>query len=81
MGFCERERAEIEGIVTVVLDSPEAVDEMYDSLADAADGPSENEASRIYNFFGTDPEGRTFEVQTFLHETDPVYSPVSNRNE
>lgn len=73
LGFCEREEAESEGVVTVVYDSKELVDERYDALKDVADdSPSENEPYRIYNFFGTDPDGRTFEIQTFLHDTDPV---------
>ncbi|MEF8883381.1 MAG: VOC family protein [Halapricum sp.] len=73
VGFCEREEAESEGIVTVVYESRRGVDEQYDALKDVADDPpSENEPYRIYNFFGTDPDDRTFEIQTFLHETDPV---------
>lgn len=73
VGFCERETAETDGIVTLVEDSRAAVDERYAALEDVADEPpSENEPYRIYNFFGTDPDGQTFEIQTFLHETDPV---------
>lgn len=73
VGFCEREQAEADGVVTVVEETRDEVDERYEDLADVAtDPPSENEPYRIYNFFGTDPDGRSFEVQTFLHETDPV---------
>lgn len=73
VGFCEREEAETDGVITVVYGTREAVDDRYDDLEDVAEGrPSENEPYRIYNFFGTDPDGRSFEVQTFLHETDPV---------
>ncbi|MFW6017990.1 MAG: VOC family protein [Halapricum sp.] len=73
VGFCERGQAETDGVVTVVEKTREAVEDRYDDLVDVADEPpSENEPYRIYNFFGTDPDGRTFEVQTFLHETAPV---------
>mgnify|MGYP000023549917 CR=1 FL=1 len=73
VGFCQRDETETGGTVTVVLDSPNAVDEWHDRLADVAEGPpSENTDYQIYNFFGTDPDGRSFEVQTFLHETGPI---------
>ncbi|QSG09101.1 VOC family protein [Halapricum desulfuricans] len=69
VGFCEREQAETDGVVTVVEETRAAVDDRYDELTDVADEPpSENEPYRIYNFFGTDPDGRAFEVQTFLHD-------------
>lgn len=73
VGFCEREEPETDGIVTVVHDTRAAVDEAYETLQDVAEEPpSENSDYRIYNFFGTDPDGRPFEVQTFCHETDPI---------
>lgn len=81
VGFCERASAETEGLVTVVYETRDAVEDCYERL-DAAlrtepvagvdDPPTENDPYEIYNFFGTDPDGRGFEVQTFLHETDPV---------
>ena len=36
------------------------------SVAD--DDPRYNESYEIYQFFATDPEGRTVEVQTFEHD-------------
>jgi len=73
VGFCEREEFGTGGIVTLVEPDREAVDDRYTALEDVAeDPPSENSEYRIYNFFGTDPDGRAFEVQTFLHETPPV---------
>ncbi|QSG14953.1 VOC family protein [Halapricum desulfuricans] len=73
VGFCQREETETGGIVTVVLDDRDAVDEWYDRLTDVAEGPpTENTEYRIYNFFGTDPDGRSFEVQTFLHGTGSI---------
>ncbi|MFC7045238.1 VOC family protein [Halobacteriaceae archaeon GCM10025711] len=72
VGFCDREQAETEGVVTLVEATRAAVDDRYRALADVArDEPTENEAYRIYQFFADDPDGRTLEVQTFLHPTDP----------
>jgi len=70
LGFCDGEQTENEGIVTVVVESREAVDDIYDSLSDIAEHPpEENDAFDIYQFFAEDPDGRTVEVQTFLHPT------------
>jgi hypothetical protein len=68
-GFCERETAETEGILTFVVDSRDTVDSMYESLEPVADGePRYNDRYDIYQFFAEDPEGRTVEVQRFEHE-------------
>jgi len=73
LGFCESDETETEGVVTFFYGDREGVDEMHDRLADRARGPpEENEEFDIYQFFADDPDGRTVEVQTFLHETDPV---------
>lgn len=65
-GFCARDEADTEGIVTFVFDDRAAVDEMYEQLADRADGePQFNDTYDIYQFFASDPEGRTVEFQTF----------------
>jgi len=73
LGFCDGERAETDGIVTVVLENEDAVDNAYDDLADVARGPPErNQNFGIYQFFAEDPDGRTVEVQAFLHSTPPV---------
>jgi hypothetical protein len=72
-GFCDRDDADTEGVLTFVREDREGVDELYDRLRDRARGPSEvNERYEIYQFFADDPEGRTVEVQAFLHPTDPV---------
>ncbi|MFP8956115.1 VOC family protein [Natrialbaceae archaeon A-CW3] len=72
-GFCTRERADTAGTITFVYDSADEVDAMYDRLTDCAlEEPVENEQYRIYQFFATDPEGRTVEFQTFRHETPGV---------
>ena len=72
-GFFGAETTETEGIVTVAVEDEAAVDELYGELSDIADGPpTRNEAFDIYQFFATDPDGRTVEIQTFLHPTPPV---------
>ena len=69
LGFCEREGAETEGILTFVVGSRAAVDDLYDRLASVADDdPRYNETYEIHQFFATDPEGRTVEVQSFEHD-------------
>ncbi|MFC7132191.1 MULTISPECIES: VOC family protein [Salinibaculum] len=66
VGFCAREAADTEGIVTFVFEDRAGVDAAYDDLADRADEPPRfNERYGIYQFFATDPEGRTVEFQTF----------------
>ena len=73
LGFCEREEADTEGVITFVSADRDGVDELYEQLADRArDEPQENETYDIYQFFADDPDGRAVEVQTFLHPTDPV---------
>jgi catechol 2,3-dioxygenase-like lactoylglutathione lyase family enzyme len=73
LGFCEREQADTEGILTFVYSDREGVDEMHEKLADRArDDPHENETYDIYQFFADDPDGRAVEFQTFLHPTGEV---------
>lgn len=68
IGFCDHPEGEIEGVLTFFYDTREEVDAMYAKLSDIATAePKENTKYRIYNFFGTDPEGRTIEFQCFLH--------------
>jgi hypothetical protein len=72
-GFCDREEAETEGTVTFVTETRAGVDAFYEECADRARGePRVNEEYDIYQFFAEDPEGRTVEFQTFLHETPAV---------
>lgn len=72
-GFCEGEQAETDGTLTFLAPDRAGVDEYYDRLAASATGPpTENETYDIYQFFARDPEGRTVEIQTFLHETPPL---------
>lgn len=65
-GFCDAEETETEGILTFVYDDAAAVDAMHEQVGAAADeAPHENETYDIYQFFATDPDGRTAEFQTF----------------
>ncbi|MFB6135014.1 MAG: VOC family protein [Halanaeroarchaeum sp.] len=69
-GFCEGEETETAGVLTFVTKYRDGVDAYYEQLRRRADAPpSVNRAYDIYQFFATDPEGRTMEFQTFLHET------------
>lgn len=73
LGFCDGETTETDGIVTIVVGDRESVDSRYEELSEfAAESPHENDDFDIYQFFATDPDGRTVEVQTFLHETPPL---------
>lgn len=72
LGFCAGENTEAGGIVTVVVEDRAAVDDLYGELEDVARGPPErNDEFDIYQFFADDPDGRTVEVQSFLHPTPP----------
>ena len=72
-GFCDRADADTEGTVTFVVEDRDAVEALHAELADVArEQPHENERYEIYQFFADDPEGRTVEVQAFLHPTEPV---------
>lgn len=70
-GFCDRDTTDDCGIVTFVYDDRAGVDEMHEVVGDAArEEPHENPKYQIYQFFADDPDGRTVEFQTFLHDVD-----------
>lgn len=65
-GFCDDEETEDSGVLTFVYDDEAGVDAMYERVASVADDePRFNEEYEIYQFFATDPDGRTAEFQTF----------------
>ena len=73
LGFCEREKADIDGIFTLFFDSNEEVDRYYKKFEDLSEGaPKVNEKYRIYHFFARDPENRRIEFQRFLHDIPPI---------
>jgi len=77
LGFCEADTADTEATVTIAVPDRSAVDALYVELTDIADHPQEqNESFDIYQFFGTDPKGRTIEIQTVLHPTPDTLRSV-----
>lgn len=74
VGFCDRAEADTDGVITFVKPDRAAVDAVFDRLDDGSiDPPTVNDRYDIYHFYTTDPEGRSVEVQAFLHETPPVF--------
>jgi catechol-2,3-dioxygenase len=70
LGFCRRDEADTQGMVTFFYPLAADVDRMYREFSDVATTePGVNEKYRIYHFFAHDPEGRAVEFQAFL---DPV---------
>jgi nitroreductase len=70
-GLCQRDEADTGGIITFFYETREAVDLMYDKFKSIATSePSHNDKYKIYQFFATDPEGRTLEFQYFDHPVD-----------
>lgn len=52
-----------------MYDDAAAVDAMHERVGDAArEEPHLNEKYDIYQFFASDPDGRTVEFQSFEHE-------------
>jgi nitroreductase len=71
LGFCDRDQADTDGMVTFFFESKEEVDLYYEKLRENAEAPPKvTEVYRIYHFFAKDPEGRNVEFQTFLHRTE-----------
>lgn len=73
IGFHRQSSADLDGLLTFVVESRQEVDAMHEALSDiATTKPRENTEYRIYNFFGEDPEGRKIEFQVFLHPVAPL---------
>jgi nitroreductase/predicted lactoylglutathione lyase len=71
-GFCQREKAQIDGLLTFVFESREEVDAAFIKYSEISTTKPEFSAKyQIYNFFAKDPEGRRLEFQYFEN-------PVSN---
>jgi len=72
LGFCEGDTIDNDGIITFYFDTKKEVDEFYKNKElKVTEEPQENKDFNIYQFFAEDPEGRTLEFQTFLHNTKP----------
>jgi hypothetical protein len=64
---------ESEGVITFFVEKRDEVETIYNELQDiATTTPVENHTYRIYQFYAVDPEGRTLEFQSFLHELEPI---------
>ena len=75
-GFCQRERADLQGMITFFYDSKERVDKAYKQFHSAALAPPKmNEKYRIYHFFARDPEDRMIEFQFFCDEINWNFRP------
>ena len=75
LGFCQREETDKAGVITFLYPDREGVDNMHKRLGFMAkDHPKVNNVYRIYHFFGSDPDGRTLEFQTFEHLLPPFMS-------
>jgi catechol 2,3-dioxygenase-like lactoylglutathione lyase family enzyme len=69
IGFQAKDVTDSDGLLTFVYQSREEVDKLYTRLSQRALAPPKRtEQFRIYNFFATDPDGRTIEFQVFEHE-------------
>ncbi|MHA1943779.1 MAG: VOC family protein [Candidatus Thorarchaeota archaeon] len=73
LGFCHRDIAEVEGMITFFYPGEEDVNTMHKMLEHIATSePVINERYQIYQFFAEDPEGRALEFQAFLHPVEPI---------
>ena len=72
LGFHESDKEEIAGLITFFYRERNQVDAMYEKLSDiAVTKPEVDEKRGIYHFFARDPEGRTIEFLSFLHDVEP----------
>jgi hypothetical protein len=68
LGFCQREIADTNGMITFYFPAKEEVDKYYDKFMKCADSaPRDNPRYPIYHFFAKDPENRTLEFQYFYN--------------
>ncbi len=65
-GFCQRENADINGILCFFYNDRKTVDELYAKFQSIAQSPPiDNPKYDIYHFFAVDPENRVIEFQSF----------------
>ena len=70
LGFCQRDKGNIDTLITFFYESPAGVDRAYVKFKERAKSkPKKHPKYPIYNFFATDPEGRPIEFQ---HFTGPI---------
>ncbi len=72
-GFCQRDKSDMDALITFFYDTKEEVDQKYKRFEKSAlDKPVENLKYKIYHFFAKDPEGRMIEFQHFLHPVNKI---------
>lgn len=70
-GFCQRDKADLDALITFFYEKKEDVDHAYKKFKDVAvSAPKKNPNYPIYNFFAKDPEGRNIEFQYFTGPID-----------
>lgn len=70
-GFCRRDKADLDALITFFYEKKEDVDRAYAKFKDIAVSPPRmNPKYPIYNFFARDPEGRSIEFQYFTGAID-----------
>lgn len=75
LGFCQRNAADMQGMITFFTDSRAEVDSLYEKMKDfSGEPPKMNEKYGIYHFFARDPEGRVIEIQWFGYPLRPFRS-------
>jgi hypothetical protein len=67
-GFCQRDKADLDTLITFFYEHKSEVDRMYKKFKQiAVSTPEQNKKYPIYNFFAHDPEGRMIEFQYFTN--------------
>ena len=70
-GFCQRDKADMDSLLTFFYEKTEGVDKAYALFNKTAiSTPSQNKRYPIYHFFCKDPEGRLIEFQAFTCPID-----------
>lgn len=67
-GFCQRDKADLEALITFFYEHKSEVDRVYKKFKKTAvSPPKQNKKYSIYHFFAHDPEGRMIEFQYFTN--------------
>lgn len=73
-GFCQRDDADLDALITFFYEKKEDVDKAHNIFKDTAQSsPKMNKKYNIYHFFAKDPEGRNIEFQWFAGPIDWDY--------
>ena len=73
-GFCQRDKADVDALMTFFYDKKEKVDQVYEEFKGIAlSPPVMHKKYPIYNFFARDPEGRMIEFQYFTGPIDWIF--------